>query len=97
MRQLLRSLLRQKGLSASIVAIRTVGVGANATVFAPVLPRDLPFRTSNDLMIISEGGSGFGQYMRSATPAREPGPGRIMPSRLEGFSDALEGSNAIPI
>ena len=97
MRQIIRSLFPQKRLSASIVASRTVGVGANATVFAPVLPRDLPFRTSKALMIISEGGSGFGQYMRSATPAREPGPGRIIPSRLEGFSDALGGSNAIPI
>ena len=97
MRQMIRSLFPQKRLSASIVAIRTVGLGANATVFAPVLPWDLPFRTSNDLMITSEGGSGFGQYMRSATPAREAGPGRIIPSRLEGFSDALEGSNGILI
>jgi len=97
MRKLLRSLLRQKGLSASIVAIRTVGVGANATVFAPVLPRDPPLRTSNDLMIISGGGSGFGQYMRWATPAGKPGPGRMIQSRLKSSSDALEGSNAIPI
>jgi hypothetical protein len=71
MRQIIRSLFPQKRLSASIVAIRTVGVGANATVFASVRPRDLPFRTSNDLMIISEGGSGFGQDMRPATPSRE--------------------------
>jgi len=56
MRQVIRSLFPQKRLSASIVASRTVGVGANAT-----------------------------------------GPGRIVPSRLEGSSDALEGSNAIPI
>ena len=62
MRQLLRSLLRQKGLSASIIAITALGVGANAAVFAvaySLLLRDLPFRAFKDVMIVSEAKNGF--------------------------------------
>jgi putative ABC transport system permease protein len=70
MRQILRSLFRQKGLSASIVAITALGVGANAAVFAvaySVLLRDLPFRASKDVMIVSEGGASLETGLVSPT------------------------------
>ena len=59
MRQILRSLFRQKGLSASIVAITALGVGANAAIFAvaySVLLQDLPFKDSKNVVFVSEAG-----------------------------------------
>ncbi len=59
MRQLLRSLFQQKGLSASIVAITALGVGATAAIFAvvySVLLQDLPFKNAKDVVFVSEAG-----------------------------------------
>ena len=70
MRQILRSLFRQKGLSGSVVAITALGVGVNAAVFAiaySVLLRDLPFKASNDLVVVSEASKSFETGLVSPT------------------------------
>jgi putative ABC transport system permease protein len=68
--QILRSLFRQRGLSASIVAITALGVGANASLFAlaySVLLRQLPFRASQDVMVVSEAGKSLDTGLVSPT------------------------------
>ena len=68
--QVLRSLFRQKAFSATVVLIIALGVGANAAVFAlaySVLLRDLPFKASNELVLITEASKTFDTGLVSPT------------------------------
>jgi putative ABC transport system permease protein len=69
-RQSVRSLSRQRAFSLAVIAITALGVGANAAVFAvvyQVLLRELPFRHSEQLVVITEAASTFDTGLVSPT------------------------------
>jgi putative ABC transport system permease protein len=87
-RQALRSLLRQRLFSASVIAITALGIGANAAVFAVVytiLLRDLPFQAPEQLGIVTEASQTFDTGLASPTAYLEwRGRNRVF-SKLAAF------------
>jgi MacB-like periplasmic core domain len=67
---LTRSIVRQRGFSASIIAVTALGVGVNAAVFTMVhsiLLRDLPFRSADELVMLTEAARTFDTGLVSPT------------------------------
>ena len=67
---LTRSIVRHRGFSASIVAVTALGVGVNAAVFTMVhsiLLRDLPFRSPDELVMLTEAARTFDTGLVSPT------------------------------